>query len=335
MINRMILSKKNMKNQKNILITGGAGFIGMHVAQELLLRGDRVTIVDNFNDYYDPSLKEARANLLKENFDEVEIYKIDITDYAAMEKLFKKKNFDKVCHLAAQAGVRYSLENPFAYLETNARGTLNMLELCRHYKVKDFIFASSSSVYGNNKKMPFLEEDQVDQPISLYAATKKSNEEMAYTYHHLFGLNCTGLRFFTVYGPWGRPDMALFKFTQNIFKGKQIDVYNNGNMARDFTYIDDIVSGVIAAIDKSFPFEIFNLARGQSIKLTYYISEIEKNVGKEAFRNNMPMQPGDVPVTSADISKARKLLDYEPAFSIEEGVANFVEWYKEYYLINN
>ncbi|MDO8259875.1 MAG: SDR family NAD(P)-dependent oxidoreductase, partial [Candidatus Magasanikbacteria bacterium] len=272
-----------MNKQKKILITGGAGFIGMHVAQELLLRGDRVIIVDNFNDYYDPTLKEARANFLKENFDEVEIYKIDITDYAAMEKLFKIKKFDKVCHLAAQAGVRYSLENPFAYLETNSRGTLNLLELCRHYKVKDFIFASSSSVYGNNKKIPFLEEDQVDQPISLYAATKKSNEEMAYTYHHLFGLNCTGLRFFTVYGPWGRPDMALFKFTENIFKGKQIDVYNNGDMARDFTYVDDIAAGVVAAIDKSFPFEIFNLARGQSIKLTYYIAEIEKNVGKEAY----------------------------------------------------
>lgn len=316
---------------KKILVTGGAGFIGQAVAKKLLERGDKVVVVDNFNDYYDPELKKARANYLKENFPGVEIYKIDITDYEALDKLFKIKKFDKICHLAAQAGVRYSLENPFTYLENNSRGTLNLLELCRHHKVKDFIFASSSSVYGNNKKMPFMEEDQVDQPISLYAATKKSNEEMAYTYHHLFGLHCTGLRFFTVYGPWGRPDMALYKFADNIMKGKQIDVYNHGNMARDFTYIDDIVSGVIAAIDKSLPYEIFNLARGQSIKLTYYISELEKNLGKEAYRNLMPMQAGDVQVTSADISKARKLLDYEPSVSVEEGIANFVEWFKDYY----
>lgn len=316
-----------------ILITGGAGFIGMHVAQKLLKRGDEVIIVDNFNDYYDPSLKEARANLLKKEYPLVEIYKIDIVDYAALEKLFKKKSFDKILHLAAQAGVRYSLEKPFTYLESNLRGTLNLLELCRHHNVKDFIFASSSSVYGNNKKMPFMEEDQVDQPISLYAATKKSTEEMAYTYHHLYGLNCTGLRFFTVYGPWGRPDMALFKFTENTIKGKQIDVYNNGDMARDFTYVDDIADGAIAAIDKSFPFEIFNLARGQSVKLMYYISEIEKSVGKEVFKHMMPMQPGDVPVTSADISKARKLLDYEPKTSVEEGVKNFVDWYREFYKV--
>jgi len=318
---------------KKILVTGGAGFIGMHVAQKLLERGGKVIIVDNFNDYYDPELKKARANLLKDNFSNVEIYKIDISDYEALEKLFKAKKFDKICHLAAQAGVRYSLEKPFTYLENNSRATLNLLELCRHYNVSDFIFASSSSVYGNNKKMPFMEEDQVDQPISLYAATKKSTEEMAYTYHHLFGLNCIGLRFFTVYGPWGRPDMALFKFTKNIISGKQIDVYNNGDMARDFTYIDDIVAGVVVAIDKDFSYEIFNLARGQSIKLTYYISELERSLGKEAYKNMMPMQPGDVKVTSADISKARKLLDYEPCVSVEEGVANFVDWYREYYKI--
>ena len=317
--------------QRTILLTGGAGFIGFHTAKKLLERGDRIIIVDNFNDYYDPELKRARAKILTSKYDAVEFEEVDIADYKALENIFKNEKIDKVCHLAAQAGVRYSLEHPFAYERTNITGTLNLLELCRHYSVKDFIYASSSSVYGNNKKLPFIETDRVDTPISLYAASKKSNEEMAYTYHHLFGLNCTGLRFFTVYGPWGRPDMALFLFTKAILDNKAIKVFNNGEMARDFTYIDDIVSGVIFALDKSYPYEIFNLARGESIKLMDYISEIEKNLNKSAKKNMMPLQPGDVPETSADISHAREKLGYDPQTSVPTGVKNFIEWYKRYY----
>jgi UDP-glucuronate 4-epimerase len=242
----------------NVLVTGGAGFIGFHVTKALLERGDSVVAIDNFNSYYDVSLKKARAQELKKfsKSKKIKFYMIesDISDYNAIEKIFKKHKFDKICHLAAQAGVRYSIENPFAYEKANILGTLVMLELARHYDVKDFIYASSSSVYGNNKKLPFSEQDSVDNPISLYAATKKSNELMAYTYHHLYGLNCTGLRFFTVYGPYGRPDMALFKFVKNIIEGKEIEVYNHGKMKRDFTYITDIVYGVIAAIDKSYSY---------------------------------------------------------------------------------
>ncbi len=317
----------------NILLTGGAGFIGSKVSHELLKRGDRVLVIDNINNYYDPQIKESRISNFLDGFGDYKLFRIDVADYEKLEEIFKNNKIDKVCHLAAQAGVRYSLENPFAYEKSNITGTLNLLELCRHYDVKDFIFASSSSVYGNNKELPFSEEHRVDTPISIYAATKKSNEEMAHAYHHLFGLNCTGLRFFTVYGPWGRPDMALFLFTKNILEGKPINVFNAGEMARDFTYIDDIVSGVISAIDKSYPYEIFNLARGESIRLLDYIFEIEKNLGIEAIKNMMPMQPGDVPATSADISKARKMLDYNPQTSTPEGVKNFVNWYKKYYRI--
>ena len=314
-----------------ILLTGGAGYIGSHVSRALLEKGDEIVIVDNFNDYYDPNLKEDRIKHLVSNYENKKIERIDITDYKALEKIFQNEKFDKVCHLAAQAGVRYSLEQPFIYESSNVLGTLNLLELCRHYKVKDFIFASSSSVYGANKKIPYSEEDRVDNQVSLYAATKKSNEIMAYTYHHLFGLNCTGLRFFTVYGPWGRPDMGVFKFLDNIYQEKTIDVYNNGEMARDFSYIDDIVAGVVAVIDKSYSYEIFNLARGESLKLIDYISAIEKSLNKKAKINMMPMQPGDVKETWADITKARKMLDYDPKVSVEEGVNNFVNWYKEYY----
>ncbi len=313
-----------------ILVTGGVGFIGFHTAKALLERGDNVVVVDNFNDYYDVNLKKARAKEL-EKFDNVEIIKADISDYKVMESIFKKSNFDKVCHLAAQAGVRYSLENPFAYETANALGTLNLLELCRHNNVKDFIFASSSSVYGGNERMPFSESDNVDTPISLYAATKKYNELQAHVYHHLYGLNCTGLRFFTVYGPRGRPDMALFLFTKAIIEGKEIEVFNNGNMKRDFTYISDCVSGVIAALDKSLPFEIFNLARGEQIELNAFIEEIEKNLGMKAKRKLLPLQPGDVPETSADISKAKDMLGYSPKVSVGEGIKKFIDWYKEYY----
>ncbi len=321
-----------MKTEK-ILVTGGAGFIGFHTAKALLDRGDKVICVDNFNDYYDINLKKTRAKEL-EKFG-CEIVEADISDYDSMDHLFKKHKFDKICHLAAQAGVRYSLENPFAYEKANILGTLNILELCKKYDIKNLVFASSSSVYGNNKKIPFSESDRVDTPISLYAATKKSNEEMAYTYHHLYGLNCTGLRFFTVYGPYGRPDMALFLFTKSILEGKEIKVFNNGNMKRDFTYVSDCVSGIISALDKNYPFEIFNIARGEQVKLTKFVEEIEKNLGKEAKKRFLPLQPGDVLNTSADISKTCKMLGYNPKVSVNEGIKNFVDWYKDYYEVKN
>ncbi|MBW2973155.1 NAD-dependent epimerase [Candidatus Woesearchaeota archaeon] len=312
-----------------VLVTGGAGFIGFHVAKALLERGEEVVIVDNFSDYYDVSLKENRIKQIKDN-QSLKIYRADISNYEEMEKIFKENKIDKICHLAAQAGVRYSLENPFAYQKTNVLGTLVLLELARHYGIKDFVFASSSSVYGKNKKIPFSESDFVDIPISLYASTKKSNELMAHTYHHLFGLNCTGLRFFTVYGPWGRPDMALFKFVKNTLEGKPIDVYNYGKCKRDFTYVTDIVAGVIAALDNPLPYEIINLGNNVPVELGYFIEIIEKELGKKAIKNMMPLQPGDVPETFADIEKAKKLLGFEPKTKIEEGIKQFIEWYKSY-----
>jgi UDP-glucuronate 4-epimerase len=312
-----------------VLITGGAGFIGFNVAKKLLARGDQVVIVDNFNDYYDVNLKRKRASLLKG----AQILFADISDFETMEQIFKTYKFHKICHLAAQAGVRYSLTNPFIYGQTNFMGTLNLLELCRRYNVKDFIYASSSSVYGKNEKQPFSELDRVDTPISLYAATKKSNEEMAHVYNHLFGINCIGLRFFTVYGPYGRPDMALFLFTKAILEGKPIKVFNNGNMIRDFTYIDDIVSGVIAALDSGIKFDVFNLARGEKVFLLDFIREIEKNLGLRAKKNMLPLQPGDVIETSGDITNARIKLGYNPKTSVAEGVRNFIQWYKEYYRV--
>lgn len=316
-----------------ILLTGGAGFIGSHVTKALLERGDQVVIVDNFNDYYDPKLKHDRIKYLLGDHKNLKVMKVDITDYQAMEEIFKKYKFDKVCNLAAQAGVRYSLKNPFVYERTNILGFLNILELCRHYNIKNLIYASSSSVYGGNKEIPFSEQNRVDHPISLYAASKKSNEEMAYAYHHLFGINCTGLRFFTVYGPWGRPDMSIFLFVKNIIRGKPIDIFNRGNMSRDFTFIADIVKGTVTAINKCYPYEIFNLARGESVNLMDYIKEIGNNLNKPVEKNMMPMQPGDVKITSADTSKARTMLGYEPRTSISEGVKEFVEWYKGYYKI--
>lgn len=313
-----------------ILVTGIAGFIGSWTAEKLLERGDKVVGVDNFNDYYDVSIKRNRIGKFKGDF---KLYESDITDYKAMERIFNENKIDKVCHLAAQAGVRYSLTNPFTYESTNVLGTLNFLELCRHKGVKTIVYASSSSVYGNNKKTPFSVEDNVDHPISLYAATKKTNELMAYTYHHLFGLHCTGLRFFTVYGPWGRPDMALFKFTKAILEDKPIDVYNFGKMKRDFTFITDIVAGILASLDKEYPYEIFNLGNSNTVELMYYIECIEKELGKKAKKNLLPMQPGDVPESFADIERSRKMLGFDPKVKIEEGIHQFILWYKSYYRV--
>mgnify|MGYP001577230992 CR=1 FL=1 len=313
------------------LVTGGAGFIGFHTARALLARGEEVTIVDNFNDYYDPSLKEARIKVLEEEYPQVKVVRADITNEKKMEEVFREGKFDKVCHLAAQAGVRHSLEEPRDYERSNVLGTLNILEQCRWQGVKDLVFASSSSVYGDGNKVPYREDDRADKPISIYAATKKANEEMAYTYHRLFGLNVTGLRFFTVYGPWGRPDMGVFQFVEKVAEKKPIEVYNFGKMARDFTYVDDIVSGVKAALDKSFPYEIFNLARGESVNLLDYIKEVEKNFGRETEKIMKPLPAGDMEVTSADISKAKEMLGYEPKVSVGEGVKRMVEWYRGYY----
>ena len=315
-----------------ILVTGGAGFIGFHVAKALLKRGDSVVIVDNFNNYYDPKLKYARINQIKKNKN-LKVYKIDISNSKKLEKVFKKHKFNKICHLAAQAGVRYSLKDPLKYEKWNNIGTLNILEMAKQYKIKDVVYASSSSVYGGNKKIPFSETDNVDKPVSFYAATKKTNELYAYAYNNLYGINCTGLRFFTVYGPWGRPDMALFKFVKNIIEGKTIEVYNYGKMKRDFTYVTDIVQGVIKSIDKPFSYEIINLGNNKPVELMKFINIIEKAVGKKAKKKMMEIQPGEVLITYADIKKAKKLLGYNPKTNIEKGVKEFVEWYKKFYKV--
>ncbi len=312
----------------NILVTGGAGFIGYHLIEALLKEGHTVVCVDNMNEYYDPALKEARLARIAER---IEFFKINIADQAALESVFKSHSFDAVCHLAAQAGVRYSVENPFVYAESNFTGTLNVLEFSRRYGVKHVVAASSSSVYGENKKIPFEETDRTDQPVSTYAATKKAGEVLAYAYHHLYGMNSTCIRFFTVYGPFGRPDMALFKFAKSILEGKPIDVYNNGNMRRDFTYVSDIVDGFVAALSKPLGYEILNLGRSNPVQLMDFIKVLEKELGTKAQMNMLPMQQGDVPETYADISKARKMLGYEPKVSVEEGVKKFVEWYRSYY----
>ena len=313
----------------NYLVTGTAGFIGFHVANALLMRGDTVTGIDNMNNYYDPTLKEARNKILDED-DNYDFHQVDISERDALEYLFKEHKFEKVCHLAAQAGVRYSLIDPFIYQKSNVEGFVNMIHLSKEYEVKNFVYASSSSVYGGNTKIPFSEDDPVDKPISLYAATKKANELMAYTYTHLYQLPCVGLRFFTVYGPYGRPDMALYKFTKNIMEDREIEVYNFGNMRRDFTYIDDIVQGVLASLDREFEYEIFNLGNNKPVELNRFIEIIEQELGKEAKKTMLPLQPGDVPETYADIDKAKRLLDFEPKTSIEDGIKKFVAWYREY-----
>lgn len=314
-----------------ILITGGAGFIGSACAKKLIDRGDEVVIVDNFNSYYDPKLKYDRIKIFLKGY-KFKLYKSDIRDGKAMGQIFRKEKPDKIIHLAAMAGVRNSLKNPKLYTDVNIMGSINLLELSVKYKVKNFVFASSSSVYGNNKKIPFSETDPVDTPISPYAFTKKANELMAHVWSHIYGLKITALRFFTVYGPWGRPDMALFLFTEAIIKGKPINVFNYGKMSRNFTYIDDIASGTIAVLDADLPYGIMNIGGDKEETLMRYIEVLEKNLGKKAQKKLMPMQPGDVPKTVADIRKLKKL-GWKPATRIDEGIRKFVEWHREYYKI--
>ena len=334
-----------------VLVTGAAGFIGSHVSMVLLERGDEVVGLDNLNDYYDVSLKEARLERVKAlpTSDKFTFVKMAVEDREGMEALFAEHKFDKVVHLAAQAGVRYSLENPHAYIDANIVGFMNILEGCRHNKVKHLVYASSSSVYGANESMPFAVEDNVDHPVSLYAASKKANELMAHTYSHLYGLPTTGLRFFTVYGPWGRPDMALFLFTKAILDDKPIKVFNFGNHRRDFTYIDDIVEGIIATLDNTAepnpewtgkapspgsskaPWKVYNIGAQTPVHLMTYIETLEKALGKEAEKELLSLQQGDVPDTYADVEALVKDTGYRPSTNIETGIGRFVEWYRDFY----
>lgn len=333
-----------------ILITGAAGFIGHFLALRLLARGDIVVGVDNLNDYYDVTLKQARLAKLMSH-ERFTFIKADIADRKLMELLFTAHQFDVVVNLAAQAGVRYSITNPHAYIEANIVGFLNVLEGCRHSKVKNLLFASSSSVYGANTALPFAESNTVDHPVALYAATKKSNELMAHSYASLYSLPCTGLRFFTVYGPWGRPDMALYLFTKSILEGKPIDVFNNGNMVRDFTYVDDIVEGVLRLVDRPAtpdaswsgdapnpatsyaPYRLYNIGNSEPVQLMRYIRAIEAALGKKASMSMLPMQAGDVRATAADVSRLANDTAFRPKTSVEDGVARFVEWYRAYYKV--
>ena len=332
------------------LVTGAAGFIGFHVTQRLLAAGHQVVGLDNLNDYYDVNLKTARLDLIK-NHPEFTFVKGDLADREGMAELFRAQRFQRVIHLAAQAGVRYSLENPLAYADANLMGHLNILEGCRHNQVEHLLYASSSSVYGLNRKMPFSTDDSVDHPVSLYAATKKANELMSHTYSHLYGIPTTGLRFFTVYGPWGRPDMALFKFTRAMIAGEKIDVYNHGQMRRDFTYIDDIAEAILRLQDvipqadiswtvesgspatSSAPYRVYNIGNSQPVTLMSYIEALESALGQTAQKNMLPMQPGDVMETSADTSALYKVIGFKPQTSVEEGVARFVAWYKDFYRV--
>ena len=331
-----------------ILVTGAAGFIGMHVTQLLLARGDTVVGLDNLNDYYDPSLKHARLARLTPHA-RFEFVLLDVADHNGMAELFAASRFDRVVHLAAQAGVRYSLQNPQAYIDSNVVGFMNVLEGCRHHSVQHLAYASSSSVYGGNTRMPFSEHDNVDHPVSMYAATKKANELMAHTYSHLFGLPTTGLRFFTVYGPWGRPDMALFLFTRAILEGRAIDVFNHGRMVRDFTYIDDIATGVVSVLDRpatadpafdakqpdpargQAPYRVFNIGNSDPVELMSFIEAIEQSLGKVAKKNFLPLQDGDVPATSADVSELVQWTGFQPNTTVRSGVARFVDWYRGHY----
>ncbi len=332
-----------------ILVTGAAGFIGAHVSIELMKRGDTVVGIDNLNDYYDPSLKDARLAWVNSHSGSFTFLKMDVADRAAMEQLFSEQQFDKVIHLAAQAGVRYSLENPHAYVEANLVGFMNILEGCRHHQIQHLVYASSSSVYGANETMPFSVHDNVDHPLSLYAATKKANELMAHTYSHLYRLPTTGLRFFTVYGPWGRPDMALFKFTKAILQNNPIEVYNYGRHRRDFTYIDDIVEGILRTLDHTAagdsswsglapdpgtskaPWRVYNIGNQHPVELLDYIAALEEALGKKAEKVMLPMQPGDVPDTYANVEALVQDVGYKPNTPVEEGIRRFVAWYRDYY----
>ena len=316
--------------QRTTMVTGVAGFIGFHVANALLQRGERVVGIDNLNPYYEVSLKEARLNQIQSHAG-FAFYRGDICNLEILQEIFSHHHIERICHLAAQAGVRYSIQDPFVYEKSNVKGFLNLLEMARKFPVDNFVFASSSSVYGGNTKLPFSIEDSVDTPISLYAATKRADELMAYTYSHLYGIPLTGLRYFTVYGPWGRPDMALFLFTKAILEGRPIDIYNFGNMKRDFTYIADIVDGTISALDNPFPYELFNLGNSSNVELMELISILEELLGSEAEKNFLPLQPGDVPETYADIEKTRRILGFNPKTPIRRGVGEFIRWYKEYY----
>ena len=328
-----------------ILITGSAGFIGFHLSKKLLDEGHRVVGLDNINDYYDKNLKENRLSILK-GYKNFFLYKRDLINQDDLNEVFQKYKFTKVVHLAAQAGVRYSLSHPKAYIDSNIYGFFNVIEMCRKYKIEHLIFASSSSVYGMNEKYPFSEKDPVDHPVSLYGATKRSNELIAHSYSHLYNLKCTGLRFFTVYGPWGRPDMALFLFTKAILNKEKINVYNNGEMRRDFTYISDIVNGIILILNSSknydvkndlnpslskAPFRIFNIGKNTPVKLMDFIYEIEKQLNMKAKINFMPLQPGDVIKSHANVEELINEFEYEPQISVEYGIEKFISWYKEYY----
>lgn len=330
----------------NYLVTGAAGFIGFHVAKQLLDRGDRVVGIDNLNDYYEVTLKEDRLKQL-DGFNNFQFLNLGVEDRTALGKLFEQEAFDAVIHLAAQAGVRYSLENPSAYVDSNLVGFGNILEGCRHQKIAHLVYASSSSVYGANRQMPFSTDQSVDHPLSLYAATKKANELMAHTYSHLYDLPTTGLRFFTVYGPWGRPDMATFLFTKAILAGQPIRVFNDGKMKRDFTYIDDIVEGVVRVTDRipqrdpgclgdtpdrsPAPYRLYNIGNNEPVELLRFIEVIEACLGIEAKKELLPMQPGDVPATFADVTALQQDVGFHPNTPIEEGIAQFVKWYREYY----
>ena len=337
-----------MTESSNILVTGAAGFIGMHVSERLLAAGHAVLGLDNLNDYYDVRLKEARLERLR-GHKAFRFLKLDVADEEGMRALFSRERFARVIHLAAQAGVRYSLEHPHAYVRSNLAGFVNILEGCRHGKVEHLVYASSSSVYGGNARLPFSEHDNVDHPLSLYAATKKSNELMAHTYSHLFGLPTTGLRFFTVYGPWGRPDMALFLFTRAILAGESIKIFNHGRMQRDFTYIDDIAEGVVRVAEQPAqpspafdaakpdpatswaPYRLYNIGNHTPVNLMDYIEAIEASLGKKAVKEFLPMQPGDVEATNADVSELQLAVGFAPRTTVAEGVRRFVEWYRSYY----
>lgn len=333
-----------------VLVTGAAGFIGYHLSERLIADGAHVIGIDNLNAYYDVSLKQARLERLLKHGRAFEFFRIDVADNEDIRSLFAQARPDIVVNLAAQAGVRYSLKNPHAYINSNIVGFLNILEACRHHGVKHLIYASSSSVYGANTKMPFSVHHNVDHPLSLYAATKKANELMAHTYSHLYGLPTTGLRFFTVYGPWGRPDMALFIFTKAIFEGRPIQLFNNGNMKRDFTYIDDIVEALVRLVEKepptgnpdwsgdnpdpatSFaPYRIYNIGNNNPVELNYFVEVLEKAIGRKAIKEYLPMQPGDVPATYANVDALVRDVDFKPATPIEVGIERFVKWYREYY----